>query len=190
MTNKIKYGLKNVHYSKITDDGVGNVTYATPVAWKGAVNLSLEAQGEQTPFYADNVQYWVSNGNNGYQGDFESALIPDDFRTDILGETLDEKGMYVEKANAKTEEFALMFQFEGDKSATRHVLYRCVATRPSVSGATSEDSITPQTETIQITAMPRIADDVVKARCPYSASTTSSYATWFDAVVEPTVEAD
>ena len=32
-----------------------------------------------------------------------------------------------------------------------------------------------------------INDNVVKARCPYTSSTTSSYALWYDAVVEPTV---
>lgn len=116
----------------------------------------------------------------------ELALIPDAFRTDILGETLDAKGMYVERSNDSQHEFALLFQFEGDDKATRHAMYRCVANRPSVSGTTKEASIEPQTETITITAMPRISDEVVKARCPYTASTSSSYYTWFSAVVEPT----
>lgn len=186
MANKIKYGLKNVHWALITDDGLGNVTYGTPTAWPGAVNLSLDAQGDTNPFYADNVQYFVATANNGYQGDFESALIPDDFRTDVLGEVLDTEGFYVETANALSKEFALLFQFEGDQNATRHCLYRCVASRPAVNGATKEDSIEPQTETITLTAMPRLADDVVKARCPYTASTSSAYAIWFDAVQEPT----
>ena len=187
MANKIKYGLKNVYYAVATDDGTGTLTYTTPVAWKGAVSLSLDAQGDTNTFYADNVQYFTSTANNGYQGDFESALIPDTFRTNVMGETLDAKGMYVEKADAKPKEFALLFQFEGDENATRHCLYRCSASRPSVAGNTKEESIDPQTETLTITAMARINDDVVKARCPYTSSTTSSYATWFDAVVEPTV---
>lgn len=183
MANKVKYGLKNVYYAVATDDGTGTLTYATPVAWKGAVNLSLDQNGDVNNFYADNIIYFTSSANNGYEGDFESALIPDSFRTDVLGEVLDDKGFYVEKTGTPTKEFALLFQFEGDESATRHCLYRCTATRPSVSGQTTEDSIEPQTETITITAMPRINDEVIKSRCP---STANAYATWFGAVVEPT----
>lgn len=186
MANKVKYGLSKVYYAIATDDGNGNLTYATPVAWNGAVSLSLDAQGDTNTFYADNIVYFTTNANNGYQGDFESALIPDSFRTGVLGETLDAKGFYVEKSDASPVEFALLFQFEGDDKATRHCLYRCVASRPATNGSTQEDSIEPQTETVQITAMPRIGDKVIKARCPYTSSTSSSYATWFSAVQEPT----
>ena len=115
------------------------------------------------------------------------ALIPDAFRQNVLGETLDAKGFYVEASSDTQKEFALLFQFEGDDKATKHCLYRCVASRPEVNGSTKEESIEPQTETITITAMPRINDEVVKARAPYTASTTSSYAIWYTAVQEPTV---
>ena len=182
MANKVKYGLKNVYYAVATDNGQGVLTYDTPVAWNGAVSLSLDAQGETSNFYADNIVYFTSNANSGYQGDFECALIPDSFRTAVLGEELDTKGFYVEKASIPTVEFALLFQFEGDESATRHCLYRCTASRTAVSGSTVEESIEPQTETITITAMPRINDEVIKSRCPASAQ---SYATWFTEVVEP-----
>lgn len=182
MANKIKYGIKNVYYAVATDDGQGVLTYATPVALKGAVSLSLDAQGDTNTFYADNIAYFTATANNGYQGDLELALIPDDFRTAILGETLNTDGIYVEKADDKAKEFALLFQFEGDENATRHCLYRCTASRPSVAGATQEESIEPQTESITITAMPRISDSVIKSRCPSSAT---GYANWFSAVVEP-----
>lgn len=187
MANKIKYGIQNVYYAKATDDGTGTLTYSAPVAWPGAVSLSLDAQGDTNTFYADNIAYYTSAANNGYQGDFESALIPDTFRTNILGETLDAKGFYVEKSNATNSEFALLFQFEGDDKATRHCLYRCIASRPAASGSTQEESVEPQTETITITAMPRINDKLIKARCPYTSSTSSAYATWFSTVNEPTV---
>lgn len=182
MANKIKFGISKCYYSKITESG-GVFTYGTPVALPGAVSISLDQQGDTNTFYADNIAYFTSNANNGYQGDLELALLPDSFRTDILGETLDSvSGAYMEYGNTATVEFALLFQFEGDENATRHCLYRCVASRPSVSGSTKEESIEPQTETITITAMARPSDELVKARCPYGAT---AYSTWFDAVVEP-----
>lgn len=186
MPNKIKYGIQNVYFAKGVYTNGSVLSYSSPQPLIGAVSLSLSISGDTNTFYADNIAFWTSNANNGYSGDLELALIPDSFKTDILGETLDSKGMYVERSTDQQSEFALLFQFEGDESATRHCLYRCTASRPEVSGTTKEESIEPQTETITITAMPRIADSVVKARCPYTASTSSSYATWFNAVVEPT----
>lgn len=183
MANKIKYGIKNVYYAVATQGTGGALTYSVPVPIAGAVSLSLEAQGDTNTFYADNISYYTSTANNGYQGDLEVALIPDSFRTDVLGETLDTKGFYVERSNVPQVEFALLFQFEGDETATKHCLYRCTASRPAVNGQTKEESIEPQTESITITAMPRIADEVVKSRCP---STADDYATWFEAVKEPT----
>lgn len=182
MANKIKYGLRNVYYAKVTASSAdGTLTYAsTPVSIPGAVNLALDASGDATPFYADDVVYWMGEANNGYSGTLEIALIPDSFRTDILGEKIDSNGVYYEKADEPTSEFALMFEFQGDQDATRHCMFRCSATRPAVNGATKEASITPQTETLNITAMARINDQIVKARCPKTA--TTAYNSWFSAV--------
>lgn len=188
MANKVKYGLCNVYYAVATLDSSNVATYGTPKPWKGAVNLSLDAEGNTTKFRADNIDYWVGVSNNGYSGDFESALIPDDFRQDVLGEIMDTAGVLVEDAAAKTKPFALLFQFEGDEKNTRHVLYNCTATRPSVSGATTEEEIEPQTETLSLTAVSvhnsSLDKDLVKARCKES---DSPYSTWFDAVYQPTV---
>ena len=187
MANKVKYGLKNVYYAKATIDPETNTaTYATPVAWPGAVNLSLDPEGETTRFRADNIDYWVGQSNNGYSGDFESALVPDSFRTDILGDYEDNAGVLVEDAGAKTVPFALLFQFEGDDKNTRHVLYNCTAARPTLEGATTEEETEPQTETLEITAVAihiaALDKDAVKARCLEG---QTPYATWTEAVYQP-----
>ena len=131
--NKIKYGLKNVHVAKLTKGDDGVFTYATPKPIPGAVSLSLDAEGEVNPFYADNIVYFRTVSNNGYTGDLEIALIPDWFREEILQEVKDSKGVLVETSNiTDVVYFALLFQFEGDKKAIRHVLYNCTANRPTV----------------------------------------------------------
>lgn len=95
--------------------------------------------------------------------------------------------MLIEDAGALTKYFALLFQFEGDESATRHVMYKCSATRPSVSGQTTDEEIEPQTETLTLTATAihnaTLDKDIVKARC---ASGDSAYSSWFSAVWQPT----
>lgn len=187
-TNKIKFGIKNCYYAVATITSTGAATYGTPVALPGAVSLSMDAQGDTNQFYADNIVYFTSVANNGYEGDLELAKIPDSFLTDCLGYIEDSNDVLVEDANAIPAHFALMFQFEGDKNAKRSVLYNCVATRPTVEGSTKEESIEPQTETISITATSvynAVLDtDVVKASCTETESTT--YNGWLSAVYQTT----
>lgn len=192
MANKVKYGLKNVYYAVATiDDSTHAATYATPVAFPGAVSMSLDAQGELTPFRADNIDYWVGNSNNGYQGDLEMALITDGFKKDILGQVVDANGMLVELKDVEAVHFALMFQFEGDDAATRHILYNCTATRPAAAGQTTEETIEPQTETVQITASSiyntSFGEEIVKASCKKG---DDDYETFFSAVVQPEIASE
>ena len=182
--NKVKYNLKNVHAAILTKGDDGTFTYATPVAIPGAVSLSLDAEGESSPFYADGIVYFRSTSNNGYSGDLEMALIPEWFRTDILKEKLDANGVLVERIdNAETEKFALLFEFDGDVNAIRHVLYNCSASRPSIESETREETIEPGTETLSLTADPR-SDGLVKSR---TGDTTSAetYNNWYQAVYVP-----
>ena len=186
--NKIKYGLKNVYYAVATIAADGSATYDTPVAFPGAVSLSLSPQGETSPFYADNISYWVGVSNTGYEGDLEMARVIDSFKTDVLGYKRDNKDVIFEDANANPVHFALIFQFEGDQKATRHVMYNCTATRPEAAGNTKAESIEPQTETVSITAtsiyVSSLDADIVKSETVTSTDSTT-YAGWFSAVYVP-----
>lgn len=186
--NKIKYGIKNVYYAVATIAADGSATYGTPVPLKGAVSLSMEPQGDTTPFYADNIVYYTSVSNTGYEGDLELALIPDQFLTDILGMTKNTDGVIYEDAGAEPVHFALLFQFEGDQKASRHVLYNCTATRPTAAGSTKEDSIEPETETISITAttiyVESLDKDIPKAKTTVDTD-AEKYSSWFTTVYIP-----
>ena len=192
MGNKVKYNLKNVYAAKMTEtvtEGVSSFAYANPKAIPGAVSISLDAEGESSPFYADGIVYFRSSTNNGQSGDLQIALIPEWFRTEILQEELDAKGVLVESSNVtESVKFALLFEFDGDVNAIRHVLYNCSASRPSIESETKEDTIEPGTETLSITADPR-ADGLVKARTGDTTDKTA-YDNWYKTVYVPAAKAE
>ncbi|MCP1638611.1 phi13 family phage major tail protein [Streptococcus gallinaceus] len=188
MGNKVKYNLKNVHAAKLTRGTDGTFTYAAPKAIPGAVSISLDAEGDSSPFYADGIVYFRSTANNGYSGDLEIALIPEWFRTEILKEKLDQNNVLVEKSDTSgAEKFALLFEFDGDEKAIRHVLYNCSTSRPSLESETKEDTIEPGTEKLSLTADPR-EDGLVKSRTG-DTTTDTTYKNWYKAVYLPQEQA-
>jgi len=145
----------------------------------------MEAQGDTNPFYADGIVYFRTTANNGYSGDLEIALIPQWFREQILKEIVDSNGVLVENSDdIDPVYFALLFEFDGDINAIRHVMYNCtISSRPTVESSTKEESIEPGTETLSISADPR-EDGLVKARTGDDTDSTV-YSNWYLAVYTP-----
>ena len=187
-TNKIKFGIKNVVFFPATIAANNSATYGEAIPVPGAVSLSMDAQGDSSIFWADNIAYYTSVANNGYEGDLEVAKIPDDVLTGIFGFVADTNGVMYEPVNAPVVHFAMAFQFEGDVHAKRHVLYNCTATRPAVAGSTKTESIEPQTESMTITAtsiyVAAIDKEVAKASVTPTEAT--QYASWLTTVYQPT----
>lgn len=181
--NKVKFNLCNVHYAPITVVEDGSITFETPVAIPGAVSISLDPTGEPESFYADGIEYYVINNNQGYEGDLEVAMIPEGFRTVILKEEADNNQVLVENANSETGSFALLFEFDGDIRKIRHVLYNCSASRPSIASKTNEENKEVQTETLSVKARP-MANGYVKAKTGDS-TTVEVYNEWYQSVYQP-----
>lgn len=176
-TNKVRYGLSNVHVGTVTM-GDGAPTFSVPKAYPGAVNMTLDAEGEQSIFYADNIAYYVTNSNNGYTGELEMAYLYDWFETEYLGNKESQEGMIVETSDVPTQMAYIMFQFEGDVNATKYIIYNATFSRPSLEGSTQEDTTEPNTTTIPFTSVPLVTEfgKIVRAKVP---STASNYATFF-----------
>ena len=185
--NKVKFNLWNVYYAPLLTNTTSKIEYGTPIAIPGAVSLSLDPTGENTPFYADGVEYYTISNNMGYSGDLEIALIPESFRVDILKESRDNNNVLIENKDINVGKFALLFRFDGDIRAINHVMYNCSVSRPKIGSKTNEESKEVQTETLTISAKP-LVKGYVKAKTGDSTPQTV-YDNWFKSVYLPVAAA-
>lgn len=176
MANKVQFGLKNVHYAVPTQSG-----YGTPVAIPGAVSLTLTPEGEKTKFYADNVEYYVSEYNKGYTGTLEVALLPDAMLKDVFQFTEGATSkVLTEHSNTEAKHFALLFQIEGDESERCYVFYDCVGARPSIDAETLGETKDPKTASIELTVVPT-STGIVSAKTTADTPTATKTG-WFTSV--------
>lgn len=161
-TNVVEYGLSNCYAAVATyDPSQKTYTYETPFAMPYAKSISFDPQGNKKKVFADNIAAKTLVSNTGYSGTLSLLQIPKEFRTKILGE-IEKNGALLESSDAKVVEFALIFQFEGDVTNKRHVLYRCTATRPQIASDTKEEDVNENTLQISIEATPRENDHITK----------------------------
>lgn len=184
--NKISYGLKNVHYAPFTVSA-GVITYQAPIALGGGIEISLDPRGTMTEFYADDILYYSASNNQGYDGTLSIANIPDQFSIDVLGEEKDSTDLVMtEKAGSIGKSFALLFEFDGDVKATRHILYNCTASRPKVGSNTKADKSEPNTNELTFVASPRETDLAVKTKTT-TTTPENTYTAWYETVYEKAV---
>ena len=182
--NKVQFNLKNVYYAVLTETVTASGTtysWATPVKVPGAVNLSLEAQGDINPFYADGIVYYQTVANNGYEGDLEMARFIDQMMMDVWGWTEGATSkVMTEHADVEPKYFALLFQIDGDAGNEFYVLYKCSGTRPGISSTTNTETKDPQTQSSTISAIP-LDDGTVFARTTAD-TPTATKTSWFTSV--------
>lgn len=177
--NKVTFGLKNTHYAVITDDGK-KITYGTPAALPGATELTLDANGDGIEFYADDTKYFSADNNQGYTGKLTIAKLTEAFEKEVLGID-DTNGVSTENANSKIQRIALMFEFDGDQKATRHLLFNVSLSRPGDGSKSKEDKVDVNTQELEFTAAPNPYTGDVKTKTN-STTTEAVYNAWYDAV--------
>ena len=101
----------------------------------------------------------------------------------MLGDTEDANHVLLEKTGVDSKKFALGFQIDGNDKSTLFWFYNCTASRPSTEANTTEDSITPDTDTLNWSCAP---DSSGKVRVKTTeAATTGTISGWFTAVYQP-----
>ena len=183
---KVRFGLENVHYSIVTEGSFG-----TPKALTGAVNLSIDPEGDDSTFYADNIPYATFTTNAGYSGSIEIACLEDEAASDLLSDTVDSNGLVYEVADAQPKEIALLFEIGGNVKNQRFALYSCTMSRPSREANTTSDSTDPDTITLDFKAVPKVmtigtdSKKVTKATIERTTANATIYDAWFTTVQLP-----
>lgn len=183
--SKVKFGLSNAYWSKVTVASDGTVSFGTPVKEPGFVSLSLSDNASENIFYADNIQYYRSAGGQGYTGTMEFAKLSEEFRQEILGETLDATdNVLVENASDTNSPFALLYQVEEDAGNSYRVLYYVQAGKIPIEASTITDTTEPQTDTVDITVSP--VPDTMDLKASTTDATTDTVKNgWYTAVWRP-----
>jgi|SRR5690554_245194 len=154
MSNKVTFGLSNVHYSLTSISSEGVWTFAEPKKLIGAQEITTEAIGGSTQVYADDKVIATLVSNSGTTVTLKMTEIDDVFKKDIFGFKTDSNGNLVEVLNSEIKTFALGYEIQGDIKARRIWYFLCTATPSGESSKSKTDSIEANSISLNITARP------------------------------------
>ncbi len=145
MKRPVRFGIKNVYYAVINPE---TGTYATPKPLKGATKLSLNHEGNESTFYADDIPYATFSADGGYSVELTVAEVTDEQRRDLFGDVLDKSSVQFEDLDAKKASVALLFEFNGTVNKKRGCLYNVTFKRPNGEASTTNEGVTVDTDSI------------------------------------------
>lgn len=189
----LTYGINKCYYAVKTVSG-STVSYGTPKRLIGARQLSINAEGTNEKFYADNGVYFITDTNSGKSGSLEVVGLNDTSLADLFGYVTDANGIVLEDADAKSANVALLFECENDGDyPTRFSMFDVKFTRPTEEHNTKEDSATPDTVTMDYEAAPcelpwgtGATKRFVGGHIDRTTETATTYDGWYTAVKLPT----
>lgn len=147
--SKVKFGLSDVHVGAY---GVDTTTEPMePIA--GAVELTIDTSVDQTPFFADNITYYLISGQTQIEGSLNMALFPDSFKTKYLGYKTTATGALVQQVGKQdVKPFNLSFKIQKDDSEDVIVIYNVTGGSIADSYRTMENGIpNPEVEELPLT---------------------------------------
>lgn len=190
-------GLDRLYYAKITEDEIGEETYAAPVPLAKAISADMSVELAEAILYADDgAAEIVKEFKNG-----TLSLGIDDIgvsaASDLTGATIDDNHVLISTSEDGGTPVAVCFRAKKANGKYRYYwLYKVKFGIPATNLATKGDSITFSTPTIEGTIMRRNKLDA-KGRHPWKAEVTEGDAdvaadtitNWYKTVYEPSFAA-
>lgn len=190
-------GLDRLYYAKITEDEIGEETYAAPVPLAKAISADMSVELAEAILYADDgAAEIVKEFKNG-----TLSLGIDDIgvsaASDLTGATIDDNHVLISTSEDGGTPVAVGFRAKKANGKYRYYwLYKVKFGIPATNLTTKGDSITFSTPTIEGTIMRRNKLDA-KGRHPWKAEVTEGDAdvaadtitNWYKTVYEPSFAA-
>ena len=155
---KVRFGISDVYYCKITEStasGVTTVSYGSKTAIPGAVSLTLDIEGDTNDFYADNMVYASFDSNNGFSGTLSVADVPESVYTDLLGYYKDSNTSVLTELASPTEAyFGMMCKISSNEDPIGFKFWKCALSRPAFAANTTTENIDPDEQELAIRVMP------------------------------------
>ena len=140
-----KIGLDSVYIAKVLSDTADGIVYDTPIALKGAVNISMNPNSSVETDYADNGAFVTMNNRGVVDATLELIDVDNAIIAQMLGQTY-ASGVVTEKTLDQSPYFAMMFRImvAGDTSNPVYHLFCFAKGRfsvPETSADTKKDTI-------------------------------------------------
>lgn len=185
---KVLFNIKKLQLSPITSiSDTGVPTYGDAIKCPGTVSLTLDPQGESTPFYADGIVYYLLSSSQSYNGSLENALFPVEALTKIFSYMIDSNENIVE-TDGEVKECGAQFAVDSDEGEVYFTLFRVSLTKPNINFQTNEENKTINPQSVDITASSVPTSDgkynVIKSYCTKG---MKNYSNYFESITVPTI---
>ena len=149
-TNKVRFGLSEIHYAVATEADDGTITYGEWKSLPRAVSIDVSENSSTVTKYADNILQFQASVVSSKSLTLNVSQVCDDFKVDCLGYKKTSGGGLLQVVDGAKPLFALGFMVKGDRNKAKKVFLKCLAT-----GFTDDNNAT------DTDAGPTFADDSV-----------------------------
>lgn len=143
-------GVDNVVIARMLNDDVNGVTYDTPIALKGAVQVTANPNSSVETDYADNGAFFVVDNRGNLELNLEMTNVAPDVLAMMLGQKR-ENGITIEGSQDQAPYFALGFRIwiggtdeNGDKIYKLYWFAKGKFSAPEQGGQTKQDNVSFQ----------------------------------------------
>lgn len=157
-------GVKGLHIAEVLTDTATETTWDTPIPVPSLISIDISDQKENVTFYSDDSIEQVIPAFSGKEVSIELGYLNHEIESMISGNEYKE-GVYVQKADALSKNYALLFKAPLSTGGERFVcLYKGVLAKDESSYQGKGESIESSNVTLTGVFMPLQSNSAVEIK--------------------------